>query len=343
MSEEFSIVLGSRNSKLAIRQTEIVRKYINARFPDIKCSSIAVSTLGDKIQSKPLYSFGGKSLWTKELEILLIDRVEEFPRLDLIVHCLKDMPTNLPDEFELGCILDRRDPTDALVMKRGSPYKTLKDLPDGSVVGTSSVRRSSQLLKNHPNLKFHSVRGNIHTRLRKLDDDESQYDCLILASAGLKRCGLGDRITSQLVAPEMYYSVGQGALGIEIRKDDVRLKSMLQAIEDLPATYCCLAERSLMRHLEGGCSVPIGVDTTYDKRRSVLTFKGIIVNPDGQRWVEDTVEEVVESRQQAEELGVRLGDLLIDKGGKEILLEINYERINQPPFGVDVSEVSSLV
>lgn len=342
MSNELNIVIGGRNSKLAVKQAEIVRDYITSKFPDIQCSIIAVRTLGDKIQSKPLYGFGGKSLWTKELEILLLETIDDYPKLDMIVHSLKDIPTQLPEKFELGCILDRQDPTDALVMKKGSRYKSLKELPEGAVVGTSSVRRSSQLLKNYPHLRFENVRGNIHTRLRKLDDEASVYESLILASAGLKRCGLGDRITCQLTGPDMYYAVGQGALGIEIRKNDERIKKVLRAIEDLPTTYCCVAERSLLRYLEGGCSVPIGVDTKYDKTTQKLTFTAIIVSPDGQQWVEDRVEEVVATHEQAEAVGQQLGRLLIERGGKEILAAIDYEQINQPPFGVDVLEVTSL-
>lgn len=340
------IQIGGRKSQLAVKQSEIVRDYIVRQYPQLACSILALSTLGDKIQSKPLYSFGGKALWTKELEILLLEKIDDYPKLDLIVHSLKDMPTNLPDEFELGCILDRQDPTDALVMKQGSTYKSLKDLPDGSIVGTSSVRRSSQLLKNYPNLKFDSVRGNIHTRLRKLDAADSPYECLILASAGLIRVGLGHRITQNLDAPDMYYAVGQGALGIEIRKDDYVMKEILLSIEDLPTTYCCLAERSLMRYLEGGCSVPIGVHTHFDRQSNTLHFKGIIVSPDGLISVEDEVTVVISSKADAEAAGITLGDLLINKGGKDILTNINFERINQPPSPVPSitnSQASSII
>lgn len=216
------IQIGGRKSKLAVVQLELVKKAIQDIYPEIDCSILALSTLGDKVQTQPLYSFGGKSLWTKELEILLMDRVDEFPQLDLIVHSLKDMPTHLPEEFELGCIFQREDPRDAIVMKLGSPYRHLRDLPAGSIVGTSSIRRLSQLIKNYPHLKFESVRGNIQTRLRKLDDPENEYCCLILASAGLIRLGLGDRITSCL--DDVYYAVGQGALGIEIKRTIIKSK-----------------------------------------------------------------------------------------------------------------------
>lgn len=325
------VQIGGRKSKLAVMQSEIVKGCIVERFPELSCSVLALSTLGDKVQTKPLYSFGGKALWTKELEILLLEQVDEYPQLDLIVHSLKDMPTNLPEEFELGCILSREDARDALVMKSRSPYKTLADLPDGSLVGTSSVRRSSQLLKNYPKLRFESVRGNVHTRLNKLDDEDSQFECLLLASAGLIRLGLGGRITSHLDAPEMYYAVGQGALGIEIKKGDQNMLQLLKTLEHLPTTYCCLAERALMRHLEGGCSVPIGVHSYYNEPTNVLSLNAIIVSPDGTKSVEDEYSGVVNTKDDADALGIKVGDLLSAKGGREILNSINFERINQPP------------
>lgn len=281
------VQIGGRKSKLAVVQSELVKKAIEDTFPNLSCSILALSTLGDKVQTQPLYTFGGKSLWTKELEILLLDSIDEYPQLDLIVHSLKDMPTNLPEEFELGCIFQREDPRDAVVMKSGSPYKLLKDLPAGAIVGTSSIRRLSQLIKNYPHLRFELVRGNIQTRLNKLDQPDNEYCCLILASAGLIRLGLGDRITSFL--DDMYYAVGQGALGIEIRRGDDKVKSILQKIEDPIATVCCLAERSLMRYLEGGCSVPLGVNSNYNEDTQELTLKGIIVSPDGSVWIEDEV------------------------------------------------------
>lgn len=331
------IHIGGRKSQLAIIQSEIVKGYIESKFPHLKCSILALSTLGDKVQSKPLYSFGGKALWTKELEVLLLGAVEEFPQLDLVVHSLKDMPTNLPDEFELGCILDRKDPRDALIMKQHSKYKTLDDLPAGSIVGTSSVRRSAQLMKNFPELRFDSVRGNIQTRLRKLDDPQSPFECLILAAAGLDRAGLGNRISSYLDAPGMYHAVGQGALGVEITKNNQKMLLILKELEDMPTTYSCLAERSLMRYLEGGCSVPIGVHTSYNKETNVLTFKGIVVSPDGRESVEDEISDVVTNKEAANALGIELGKLLIAKGAKSILASINFEKINQAPVAPQVT------
>ena len=327
------VQIGGRKSKLAVVQSELVKKAIEDTFPNLSCSILALSTLGDKVQTQPLYTFGGKSLWTKELEILLLDSIDEYPQLDLIVHSLKDMPTNLPDEFELGCIFQREDPRDAVVMKSGSPYKLLKDLPAGAIVGTSSIRRLSQLIKNYPHLRFELVRGNIQTRLNKLDQPDNEYCCLILASAGLIRLGLGDRITSFL--DDMYYAVGQGALGIEIRRGDDKVKSILQKIEDPIATVCCLAERSLMRYLEGGCSVPLGVNSNYNEDTQELTLKGIIVSPDGSVWIEDEVVKTINCNEDCEQVGIELGDKLKAKGAKEILDKIDMTRnINARPTEV---------
>lgn len=322
--------IGGRSSDLAVKQSHIVLKRITKAYPELSCSILALKTYGDKVQGRPLYSFGGKALWTRELETLLLGPHDGHPKLDMVVHCLKDMPTKLPAEFEVGCIIDRADPRDALVMKAGSAYKSLGDLPEGSIVGTSSVRRSAQLLKNYPHLKFESVRGNVHTRLRKLDAEDSEYLCLILAAAGLLRLDLEDRITKFLDMDDMYYAVGQGALAIEVKKDNAQILKLLRRIEELPVAYCCLAERALMRHLEGGCSVPIGVNSSYDEATKNLVLKAIIVSPDGKDFVEDQCLQKIESKEEAEEVGIKLGDLLVAKGGKAILEAIDFSKINTP-------------
>ncbi|OWB55213.1 hydroxymethylbilane synthase activity protein [[Candida] boidinii] len=321
--------IGSRKSKLAVKQSEIVGGVITKRFPQISTPIVTVSTLGDQFQNKPLYSFGGKALWTKELEILLLESVGEYEKIDLIVHSLKDMPTSLPDEFELGCILEREDPRDALVMKLDSPYKSLGDLPDGSVVGTSSVRRSAQLLKNFPHLQFKSVRGNINTRLSKLDDPEQGYDCIILAAAGLLRLNLDSRITQYLNEDIMYHAVGQGALGIEVRKNDPVLSKVCKEIIHFESAICCAAERSLLKFLEGGCSVPVGCKTTYNESNKTLELKAIVLSTDGKESVEDKLTATVESIKDAQELGVNLAKIMIENGAKKILDEINFDKINE--------------
>lgn len=324
------VYIGGRKSQLAVAQSKIIRSLIKEKFPSIHIPILALTTLGDQVQNKPLYSFGGKSLWTKELEILLLQELGDYNQLDLIVHSLKDMPTNLPDEFELGCIVKREDPSDAVLMSQGSPYKSLDDLPKGSVVGTSSVRRSAQLKKNYPHLIFESIRGNLQTRLRKLDDSNTSFKCIILATAGLARLGLESRITQRLDSKIMYHAVGQGALGIEIRKNDLIMKSILQTIEDKNATICCLAERALMRTLEGGCSVPIGVWSTYSEETKELHLKSIVISVDGSTFVEAESITTIDDdfKPCADKVGCDLAEELKRLGAKEILDEINFEKID---------------
>lgn len=323
------IKIGGRRSKLAVVQSVTVKDLIEAEFPNYECPVLALQTLGDQVQQKPLYSFGGKALWTKELEDRLYDSDPE-RKIDLIVHSLKDMPTLLPEGFELGGVTKRVDPTDSLVMPIGSPYKSLSDLPAGSVVGTSSVRRSAQLKRKFPQLKFESIRGNIHTRLQKVDDPESPYKCIILASAGLIRMGLESRITERFTSQVMYHAVGQGALGLEIRKGDSRILQVLEKITDLESTVCCLAERALMRTLEGGCSVPIGVESSYDVETKKLVLKGIVVSVDGTLAVEDVQELQVDNiREDSMKCGRLLAERMMADGAKQILDDINLDRIEQ--------------
>ncbi|KAG7869170.1 hypothetical protein KL918_000715 [Ogataea parapolymorpha] len=318
-----TVRIGSRKSQLAVVQSEIVGIGIQKLYPKLQTPIVKLSTLGDQVQNKPLYSFGGKSLWTKELEVLLLQSFGEFEQIDMIVHSLKDMPTSLPDEFELGCILQRE------VMRKDSPYKSLSDLPDGSVVGTSSVRRSAQLLKNHPNLRFKSIRGNLNTRINKLDAPDSDYACVILAAAGLIRINMGHRITQFLGPEEMLYAVGQGALGVEIRKNDPKMKKICQRLDCKSTSIRCRAERELLRTLEGGCSVPVGVWSDYNKDTHELYMKSVVLSVEGTQSVEKTLIRKVENFEEAVAFGHELALLLINGGAKAILDEINYDKINE--------------
>lgn len=330
--ESKTVHIGGRKSKLAVVQSESIKAQINSIHPDFEVDVLALSTLGDKIQNVPLYSFGGKSLWTKELEILLMQKIDPFPKLDLVVHSLKDLPTVLPPEFALGCISKREDPSDALCMAAGSPYKSLKDLPDGSVVGTSSIRRSAQLKKNYPNLRYQVIRGNINTRLAKLDDAATDFKCIVLATAGLTRVGLTNRITMRLNLANsgIYHAVGQGALGIEIKKNNQHIQRLLSEIAHKPTTVCCLAERALMRFLEGGCSVPIGVESHYDEYTQWLNLKGIVISPNGKESVEDQFGAKIRDDnlvEDSEYVGNKLAEILIAQGAKKILDDINFDKI----------------
>lgn len=289
---------------------------------------LAVSTLGDKVHNRPLYAFGGKALWTKELETLLLEQVEGYEQIDMIVHSLKDMPTTMPEGCILGAITEREDPRDALCMKAGSPYKVLADLPHGSIVGTSSIRRSAQLKRRYPHLIFESVRGALQTRLDKLDHVNSQYSCIILAAAGLNRLKMHDRITTFLDTPDMYYAVGQGALGVEIRSGDEKIKRLVSKINHIPTAMCCIAERELMKTLEGGCSVPIGVNSRYDEATSTLRINGIVVSVDGSEYIEAAQERVVHTEEEAAKVGYDLAHQLTKLGAKKILDEIHLDHIN---------------
>lgn len=283
-----------------------------------------MATMGDKNQVTALHDFGAKSLWTHELEAQLLDGT-----LDLVVHCLKDMPTQLPPKCVIGCIMEREDPRDAVVMKAGLGYKTLGELPEGAVVGTSSVRRSAQVKAKYPGLRFKDVRGNVGTRLAKLDAEDGEYSCLILAAAGLIRMDLGARITqfldSKTPGGGLLHAVGQGALAIEVREGDERVMEVLSSLVDQDSTLAGLAERSLMRTLEGGCSVPIGVETTWIEKGKLL-MKAIVVSLDGTEVVEAQRLDEILNAKDADEFGWKLAQDLVEKGAGKILEAINLNR-----------------
>ncbi|EWC48581.1 hypothetical protein DRE_01803 [Drechslerella stenobrocha 248] len=322
--------IGTRSSQLAMIQTNIVRSALLARHPDATFEITAMKTMGDKDKVTALHSFGAKSLWTMELETLLLDG-----EVDLIVHSLKDMPTQLPAGCAIGSILEREDPRDALVMKAGSPHRTLADLPPGSTVGTSSVRRGAQILARHPHLRLANVRGNIDTRLRKLDDPEGPYECIILAAAGLLRIGSHHRITAYLSAPTMLHAVGQGAIGIEIRDGDADVAALVAPLSHAPTMTCCLAERQLMRTLEGGCSVPIGVETKFLEADPAGTGEGdrvhvraSVSSVDGTRCVEveDTFSLNDGGAPRAEEVGRLVAQRMLERGAGVLLEEIQKSK-----------------
>jgi len=234
---------------------------------------------------------------------------------DIAVHSLKDLPTNLPDGLMLGCITEREDPADALVVHEKHRDRSLATLPEGAVVGTSSLRRLAQLRHHFPHLTFKDVRGNVITRLEKLDAGE--FDCLILAAAGLGRLGLGGRIHERIDPTISLHAVGQGALGIECRQGDGAVLEMIQALEHPPTARRCLAERAFLRELEGGCQVPIGVHSRIEGDQLLLT--GMVASLDGQRLIRD---EVAGEQSDPEAIGIRLAHSLRSQGAGEILEEI---------------------
>ncbi|KAI6028098.1 porphobilinogen deaminase, dipyromethane cofactor binding domain-containing protein [Pisolithus marmoratus] len=328
-SQPRTFILASRASKLAQIQTNIVRDALQAAFPSLSFDTLFMSTEGDKNQSQALYLLGGKALWTKELEIALKDRT-----VDMLVHSLKDVPTVLPDGCEIGAILERADPVDSLVVKQGLPYRKLEDLPDGSVVGTSSVRRVAQLRRNFPRLQFMDVRGNLNTRLAKLDAPDGPYTAIILAKAGLVRLGMGARITDNLDAPVLYHAVSQGALAVEIRTDDAQVRELCNALTHRETEWKCLAERAMLRKLEGGCSVPVGVTTSLTdvenkpegSESGLLHITGCVTSIDGSLHVQETLVETVQNPEGAEQLGTKLATLLIENGAGAILEDVSQDR-----------------
>jgi hydroxymethylbilane synthase len=253
-------------------------------------------------------------LFTKELEAqMLVDRA------DIAVHSLKDLPTNLPQGLILGCISEREDPADALVVHAKHSDKTLATLPEGAVVGTSSLRRLAQLRHHYPQLSFKDVRGNVITRLEKLDSGE--FDCLILAAAGLGRLGLAGRI-HELIDPAIsLHAVGQGALGIECREGDTAVLELIRVLEHRPTALRCRAERAFLRELEGGCQVPIGVNTQFSgpDASGELLLTGMVASIDGQRLLRD---QISGAQEDPEALGIALARRLRQQGAGLILEEI---------------------
>ncbi|XP_011307138.1 porphobilinogen deaminase [Fopius arisanus] len=276
------IYVGSRKSELALIQTRYVIACLKEIHPDKKFEIVTMSTKGDKILDISLPKIGEKALFTQELELAL-----ESGRVDFLVHSLKDLPTTLPEGMALGAVLKREDPRDAVVMSKKMKGMTLATLPKGSVIGTSSLRRSAQLARNMPHLKVESIRGNLNTRLKKLDDEGSPFAAIILAAAGLKRMGWDERISQVLEPDEALYAVGQGALGIECRESDWKILSLLEPLYDVDTTLNCVCERSFLKTLGGGCSAPVAVCSSLKEK--YLTITGAVWSLDGQTLIKDTL------------------------------------------------------
>ena len=308
-----TVRIGTRKSQLALVQTYWVQKKLEEKFPEIDFEVEKMSTQGDKILDVPLAKIGDKGLFTKELEAGMLRN-----ETDLAVHSLKDLPTNLPEGLVLGCVTERENPADALVLHEKHKGKTIDALPEGAIIGTSSLRRLAQLRHHFSHLEFKDVRGNLNTRLAKLD--AGNYDAFILAVAGLERLGMGDRI-DQVLPPEIsLHAVGQGALGIECRDGDTNILDLLKVLEHTPTAQRCYAERAFLRELEGGCQVPIGVNTTIEGDK--LTLIGMVASLSGDRLIKDSV---AGTAIDAEKLGVELAGKLREQGAKEILDEILAE------------------
>lgn len=306
------IKIGTRKSALALWQAEFIKNELQRLHPSITVELVHFNTKGDRILEKPLAEVGGKGLFTAELEAAM-----HAGDIDIAVHSLKDMPTELPQGLILGAISKREVPYDALISPQ---YKTLDKLPKGARIGTSSLRRQAQLLHRRPDLKIEVIRGNVQTRLNKIETEG--LDGVILAQAGLKRLGLDHQITQVFTADEMIPAVGQGALAIECRADDVEMLDMLSLIDDEPTRLAVEGERSFLNQLNGNCQVPMGVHGTIEKGQ--LTLKALIASTDGKTVYEG---ELSGPATKSVMLGKNLAKALYEEGGKHIIEALVKEGI----------------
>jgi hydroxymethylbilane synthase len=303
-----SLIIGSRGSKLALWQAEHVQSQLRATDPELTIRIEIIKTTGD-VKTDPLMVIGGKGVFTKELEDALLDG-----RIDLAVHSLKDLPTILPDNLTIAAICRREDPRDALILRDSRTISSLRDLPDGGIVGTSSQRRLAQLKAICRRIIVKDLRGNVDTRLRKLD--EGQYDALILASAGLRRLGLSERINFAIPTSEMLPAVGQGAIAIETRTDNVEAIAASGRLQHDETSVACLAERAVLRSLGGGCQLPIAAHAVVQEK--TLRLEALVASPDGARVVRGAMSG---SAEDPDQLGARLADNLRADGAEAILQE----------------------
>lgn len=303
-----TIRIATRQSPLALWQAYFVKNKLGQFFPELKIELVPMVTEGDILLNSPLSKIGGKGLFVKKLELAILN-----DEADLAVHSMKDVPVLFEDGLILSTICERDDRRDAFISNK---FKSLAELPKNAKVGTSSLRRKAQILAQYPHLEVESVRGNVGSRLAKLD--ANHYDALILATAGLNRLGLFDRITQILEIEEMIPAVGQGAVGIEIRANDEWLKQKLQVLDDAKTRIEVLAERAMNATLEGGCQVPIACFTQIEDE--MMTLTGLVSSIDGTTQIKITQTELINSSvEKAIQLGQKVGQLLLQKGAKSIL------------------------
>ena len=301
------ITIASRESPLAMWQAEHIKTQLNLLYPDLTIQIKGFKTQGDIILDKSLATIGGKGLFIKELEQALLNK-----DADLAVHSMKDLPMNIMEDFQLAAITKRGDPRDAFISEL---YNSLDDLPAGSVVGTSSLRRQSQIKAKYPHLEIRPLRGNLQTRLNKLK--KGDYAAIILAAAGLIRLGLKEKITMFLETNISIPAVGQGALGIEILSGNEELHTLIKPLNDENSARCVLAERMVSRSLAGSCTVPLGAYAFIEKES--LIINGFVATPDGNHFIHA---ETKGDKAQFYSLGESLSQLLIDQGAKELLSEL---------------------
>jgi hydroxymethylbilane synthase len=307
--------IATRKSPLALWQAEYVKHQLTLHHPELQVELVAMSTRGDKLLDAPLAKVGGKGLFVKELEVAMLEG-----RADIAVHSMKDVPMEFPEGLALSVICQREDPTDAFVSNK---YAELSQLPDNAVVGSSSLRRQSQIRAKFPHLHIKDLRGNVNTRLDKLDKGE--YDALILASAGLIRLDMADRIASRLDIDLCLPAGGQGAVGIECRANDTEILALLEPLHDTDTACRVIAERAVNRRLQGGCQVPIACFAEMDSDNQSIYLRGLVGSVDGQTLLEASIDGPAD---KAEQLGKALADKLLSMGAGEILSAVMGNNYN---------------
>ncbi len=310
------VVIGTRGSKLALWQAEWVKAELQRMNPGLEIALNKIKTTGDKILDVPLAKVGGKGLFVKEIEEALLRN-----EADLAVHSMKDVPTEFPAELHLAVICEREDPRDAFIARSAATAaKSIRELPPGATVGTSSLRRACQLLSIRPDLKIKQLRGNLETRFRKLD--EGQFDAMILAAAGVKRLGWEQRITAVIGPETSLPAIGQGAIGIECRIKDTFINDLIAPLNHAETARCVRAERALLKRLQGGCQVPIAAHAVITGGR--LIMDGLVGSVSGDRIVREQDEG---NPADGEAIGKRLAEKLLSKGADKILSEVYGSKV----------------
>ncbi len=310
MARNKKVIIGTRGSRLALWQAAWVKSEMQRLYPDLKVELNRIKTTGDKILDVPLAKVGGKGLFVKEIEEALLRH-----EADIAVHSMKDGPTESPAGLHLAVICKREDPRDAFISQiqdSGFKIQKFKDLPEGAVIGTSSLRRSCQLLNIRPDLRIGQLRGNLDTRLKKLD--EGRFDAIILAAAGVMRLGLNERITEVLPPGISLPAIGQGAVGIECRAGDDFINTLIMSLNHLETSVCVRAERAFLKRLEGGCQVPVGAYARLIDGKIVM--EGLVGSVSGEKIIREQMEG---DQDTAESIGISLAEDLLSRGAKEIL------------------------
>ncbi len=307
MPEIKNIRLGTRASALALKQAEWVKSALEQKYPILQVTLVKIKTEGDRLLNDPLSELGGKGVFVKEIEESLIKQ-----EIDVAVHSLKDLPTEIPEGLSLEGITERVDARDVLISKDNIP---LQELPEGARIGTGSLRRGAQLLNFRPDLEILPLRGNLDTRLRKLTTEG--FDAIIVAAAGIKRMGWDDRITEYLPVEICLPAVGQGALGLEIRESDNEANNLIRFLNHLPTAGAVRAERAFLKRLGGGCQVPIAAQG--DTRDGQLHLRGLVASVDGSQLISDNISGELS---RAESLGIELAERLLAQGAKKILEQL---------------------